>query len=248
MPVYLYCVVPSGRVNPDELLAGVSGAPVRVLSLSSPVADAWVSTIDAVPRSGDAAQRRSLGMAHDAVVSAALKGGVTPVPARAGQVFQDDEDCRRRLSERADAFARALQRLEGMVEMTATIALAALDAPAPRVSPPAATPITPDLGPGRRHLQELRNRARDGDGVRHEALAAAAELSALVKDLARDTAVRAHAHPLPGVAVSHLLARGDAETYRRRLAGHRVGLHHAAVVTGPAAPYSFAASPTDTPT
>ena len=245
MPVYLYCVVPAGAARPEERLTGVSGAPVRVISLSNAAADAWVSTIDAVPRSGDATQRRALGTAHDAVVSAALNSGVTPVPARAGQIFEDDDDCRRRLGERAESFARALDRLEGTVEMTTTVALAPLGAAAQRTAPPETIPIAPDSGPGLRHLLALRSRERAGDGVKGEALATAAELSALVKDIARDTAVRAHAHPLPGVAVSHLLARGDAETYRRRLAGHRVGEHRAAVVTGPTAPYSFATSPTD---
>ncbi len=245
MPVYLYCVVPAGRASPGPSLTGVSGAPVRRLALSHPSADAWVSTIDVVPRTSDAAQRRELGMAHNAVVAAALNAALTPVPARAGQVFADDDDCRRRLSERADAFAHALQRLDGMVEMTTTVALAPDDASAPPASAPVTNQGAPNAGPGLRHLQLLRDRARAGDGVKGEALAAAAELSALVKDITQDTAVRAHTHPRRGVAVSHLLARADAETYRGRLAGHRVGSHEAAVVTGPTAPYSFATSQLD---
>lgn len=246
MPTYFYCVVPAGSVTPDSNIAGIGDARVRALSLG-PLAAAWVSTVDAAPRTAERAERRALGLAHDRVVTAALDAGVTPVPARAGQVFEDDDDCRARLEERIETYRRALARLGGLVEMTASVELAGV-APPPqdrqRSSGDAAAPGA-ESGPGTRHLFGLRSRAREGDHMRAEALEIAAELSALVRDLTLDVAVRAHAHRRPGVAVSHLVSRTDAEEYRLRLADRRCGLHRPAVVTGPTAPYSFASNPAD---
>src|SRR5687768_11740337 len=88
MPTYLYCVLPPARAEVSPAMPmGIGGSPVRAL----PVHDvtAWVETV------GDRTVAATLErvQAHDGVVSAALAGGVTPLPARFGQTFASDEDC-----------------------------------------------------------------------------------------------------------------------------------------------------------
>lgn len=237
MSVYLYCVVPAGRVAPPANLTGVGGAAVRAIAVTQPRSDAWVSTLATLPQTVDQRARRDLGVAHDRVVSAAIESGVTPVPARAGQIFSDDAECLERLEEQAERYASALERLDGCVEMTVTVELK----PEAELEAVSESPAETESGggPGKRHLLALRARAQQGNRVRNVAVDVAAGLSSLVADLARDTAVRAHAHPRPGVAVSHLVARERSGVYRARLAGYQIGNHAAAVVTGPTAPYSF---------
>src|ERR1051326_2538720 len=95
MTTHLYCVLPDEQHDriPDGL-SGVAGARVRELPVDHLVA--WVSDVErGMPVSIDGVK------AHDAVVEAALETGSTPVPARFGQRFADDDACRAALSSRA---------------------------------------------------------------------------------------------------------------------------------------------------
>lgn len=237
--VYAYCIVPPSGAVPAPGLLGVDDTSIHVLSIVPGVADAWVSTVHAMPLAADRARRVALARAHHRVVSAALAGGITPIPLRAGQVFADEGECRRHLADREHELRDALQRFAGLVEMTATCELDGV-ALTPRPEPGPDADV--DAGPGLRHLRSLQAKERLASLVRDTALDVAREISGVVADLANSEAVRAHAHPRVGVAVSHLVARTHVGEYDRRLAGYRAGKHGAVVVSGPAAPYSFIVS------
>lgn len=237
--VYAYCVVPPAGAVPAPGLRGVDETSIHVLPIVPGVADAWVSAVQGMPLAADRARRVELARAHHRVVSAALAGGITPIPLRAGQVFADEDECRSRLADRAHELKDTLERFAGLVEMTATCEL---DGVAPTPRPEAVPDADVDAGPGLRHLRALKAREQVASLVRAAALDVAREISSVVADLARLEAIRAHAHPRVGVAVSHLVARAHVGEYDRRLTGYRAGTHGAVVVSGPAAPYSFMVS------
>src|SRR5213076_759052 len=87
--IHLYCIVPNARrgaVAPMPGLSGVSSSRVRALPLGT--FSAWVSDVErGLPIRLDGVK------AHDGVIEAALATGNTPVPARFGQRFEDDEAC-----------------------------------------------------------------------------------------------------------------------------------------------------------
>src|SRR6185436_6772126 len=112
LTTHLYCVLPDERR--DDLpadLRGIDGARVRSMQVDGLVA--WISDAErTLPVSIDGVR------AHDAVVEAALETGVTPVPARFGQRFDDDEACREALERRAESVETLLTSMQGFVEMT----------------------------------------------------------------------------------------------------------------------------------
>ena len=80
------------QCRPDS--AASTARAVRALPVDGIVA--WVSDVErGVPVSIDGVR------AHDAVVEAALETGATPVPARFGQRFDNDDACRAALASRA---------------------------------------------------------------------------------------------------------------------------------------------------
>jgi hypothetical protein len=92
----------------------VEGERVRALPVNGLVA--WVSDVArGVPVTVDGVK------AHDAVVEAALETGSTPVPARFGQRFDDDEACRAALNSRGPTVETLLATMQGLVEMTLLI-------------------------------------------------------------------------------------------------------------------------------
>src|SRR5689334_14054381 len=112
MTTHLYCVLPQevhATVPPG--LSGLAGAAVRALPVDGMVA--WVSDIErGVPVSVDGVR------AHDAVVEAALETGSTPVPARFGQRFDNDDACRDALVRQAPSVESLVSTMQGFVEMT----------------------------------------------------------------------------------------------------------------------------------
>ncbi len=105
MPTYLYCLLPATSDPPPADLVGVFGEPVRRL-VAGGVA-AWVGMVEtaAVPRTIETARR------HDAVVRAAMRTGATPLPARGGQRFDDDEHCVDEIARRKRVIAATLDRV-----------------------------------------------------------------------------------------------------------------------------------------
>src|SRR4051812_29869187 len=110
MTTHLYCVLPQGQIGALPAgLSGVAGGLVRALPVDGFIA--WVSSIAReIPVSIDGVK------AHDAVVEAALATGATPVPARFGQRFDNDEACLEAIERRASAVERLLSTVQGFVE------------------------------------------------------------------------------------------------------------------------------------
>jgi Gas vesicle synthesis protein GvpL/GvpF len=242
--VYLYAVTDAGAVEP-AVDAGVDGAPVRRLVVGGLAA--VVSSVDAV-RFSEEALRRSLedlpwleatARAHHAVVDAAAEAG--PVaPVRLATVYLDDDRVRGLLTDRAAAFAAALDRVRGRVEWGVKGFAAPSGAP---VEPEPA----PGAGPGASYLARRlaeRNRAARGQ---EEALAAA---EAAHRDLAA-TALASRRYPpqdprLTGrreamvLNAAYLVDTDGAAALRQVVEQHTAGTVRLEL-TGPWAPYSFAA-------
>src|SRR5918992_8341 len=150
MPTYLYCLVPGadGEESAPATPHGIGGGAVRVLPVGT--MEAWVSTIDesSPPATVEAIRE------HDAVVSAALATGRTPLPARFGQSWPSDASCVASVRQRAGELEPLLRRIAGLVEMTVCTLLPGR--PVARRAPGAAGD---EATPGSAYLRQLRARA-----------------------------------------------------------------------------------------
>ena len=234
MTTHLYCVVASNeRVAPTGL-AGLSGEAVRALAVDNLVA--WVSDVSRdIPLLFDGLR------AHDAVVQAALDMGTTPVPARFGQRFNNDDACRAALASRAASVESLLAGMQGYVEMTLIIT------PSTKSMIRDLEPVIPEVfepdtrGTGRKYLETLRRREMATGAVRQAIDALALRLNDAVAGLARRVMAHDSTTPLPLRTISHLVARGDLDAYRSALADVPGGREFRFLVIGPRAPYSFSA-------
>jgi hypothetical protein len=236
MSVHLYCVLPrETRSAVPEGLEGLAGNGVRALPLDSASLVAWVSEVErTLPVSIEGVRE------HDAVIDAALNTGGTPVPARYGQRFASDEDCRAALAQRAASVTTLLDTVRGMVEMT--LLFAPTTRRALRELQPAAQATASSghgAGIGRSYLDALRAR----DDRRHEIASLASELAgsvtAAVAPLVRRSLEHTAVAELPLLTVSHLITRDAAEEYRRRAESVPASDEIRILVIGPRAPYSF---------
>lgn len=232
MPTYLYCLLPPGSDAPPAALRGLADAPVRALPAGPLLA--WVSTLERIP-----APTVTTAREHDRVAASALASGVTPLPARFGQRYEDDARCIADVAARAPALVAALARVAGMVEMTATAMLGAAGEAAlagEDFTPPAGT------GAGRAYMQRLRAGARLERNLRVRAGSVAEGVRSAVSDLVCAEVMTVRQAPRPLVSLAHLIHRGDASAYRTRLATLVVkGSAGLLALGGPDAPYSFAA-------
>jgi hypothetical protein len=234
MTTHLYCVLPHQFEVIPSGLSGVAGARVRALSVEGLVA--WVS---------DAARSVVASIegirAHNDVVEAAMETGSTPVPARFGQRFDDDEACRAALESRSPSVERLIETMQGFVEMTVLIT------PSTRRMIHDLEPVIPEMldthtvGAGRRYLDTLRKReARTGEiSVATDDLAE--ELGAAAKPYVVRTLAHHTVTPMPLRTVSHLVARDHIAAYREALERVANAGDYRFLVIGPRAPYSFCA-------
>jgi hypothetical protein len=242
--VYLYAVADAADA-PDHAISGVEGAPVRRV-----VADglaAVVSSVDA-ERFGEEALRRHLedlrwletaARAHHQVVASVARSG--PVaPVRLATVYLDDQNVRALLHERASALRRALDRVRGRCEW----GVKAFAAPTP------ATDDREEAGgakPGTSYLMRRRaERDRGADRLRAAAEAAEA-VHREISDLA--VATRRYEPQDPRLSGRHeqmvlnaayLVDEAEAAALRRLVEDREVR-ELRLELTGPWAPYSFAA-------
>ena len=233
MPTYLYCLLPGTSDPPPADLAGVSGEPVRRL-VAGAVA-AWVGTVEqaAVHRTLETARR------HDAVVRAAMRRGATPLPARGGQRFDDDEHCMGEIERHERAIAATLDRVADCVEMTVHLEAehraqaSAATAPEPERSRPAA-----GAGRGREYLNALRAKRNMEHNVQTGVAGIRGVISRALGEIVRAEVVGDGRVP-GAAALSHLVPRANVSRYRDALttlaADHAVSIR----VGGPYPPYSF---------
>ena len=240
MSTHLYCVLPAkAPVTVPSGLMGVEGGSVRALPVDG--VTAWVSDVERnIPVSIDGVR------AHDAVVEAALETGSTPVPARFGQRFADDEACRAALVSRGASVESLLASMQGLVEMTIIIT------PSTRRMIRELEPVIPQMlepatnGPGRRYLETLRSREAATGAVTHATDGLAQQLADATRHVVRRSLVHQTATPIPIRTISHLIARDDITAFRRAVSGVERGREFQFLVIGPRAPYSFCALRSET--
>ncbi|MDX3239528.1 GvpL/GvpF family gas vesicle protein [Streptomyces sp. ME03-5709C] len=249
---YAYAVLRHGGVPDKEMeaLTGVAGAPVGLVT-SGPLAAA-VSPVPAADFREDALRRHledldwleAVARAHHTVI-AALSAHTAVAPLRLATVYLDDERVRHVLREDGAAFTEVLRRLAGHLEWGVKIYV---DAPQ-AAAEPAGT--AEDLSPGRAYLRARHAQRHSRDEAYRAAEEAAARVEAIGRELAAGHARhRAQQGRLAAGAGENILndaflvAHDRAESFRTRVLAAGQGLPGVRVeVTGPWAPYSFAALP-----
>ena len=231
MPTYLYCLVPAAEpTEPPVTPRGIGGGAVRVLPVRA--LEAWVSTIptSSLPATVEAVRE------HDAVVSAALATGRTPLPARFGQAWPSDADCVASIGSRADELEPMLRRVAGLVEMTVCASL-----PGSQPLPRAAVAARGDAAPGSAYLRSLRARRHRERQLRTTLEALRARVSGALASLSRGEVaeIRGSDEAL-SLSVSYLVERSGEAHFRRTVDELARGAEARLVVAGPRAPYSFA--------
>jgi hypothetical protein len=241
MSTHLYCILPSARPpRLQENLTGIDGAPVRAIDVREMVA--LVSTRE--PRrmnSVDAPRGAALAgiREHDAVVESALSSGVTPLPARFGQSFRDDDACAAGIERQASAIAALLTAIQGLVEMTLILT------PSTRRIVADLVPVLPEMigeepGVGRRYLEALKQREDATGSVRQALDALTQRLSEAANDFVQRVSVQENLAKMPMRAVSHLIPRDVIDRYREAVRAVHPTADYRFLVVGPRAPYSFA--------
>jgi gas vesicle protein GvpL/GvpF len=235
MSTHLYCVLPHAmRASIPAGLSGLAGARVRALPVEGIVA--WVSDVARELRVSIEGVR-----AHDAVVEAALETGTTPVPARFGQRFKDDDACRAALSSRATSVESLLSTMQGFVEMTLIIT------PSTRRMLRDLQPVIPEMlepptrGAGRQYLETLQAREAATGAVRTAMDKVANALNAAAEPFVRRAAVHEQLTRLPFRTISHLIQREAIADYKRAVGDVPSDLEFRFLLIGPRAPYSFCA-------
>jgi Gas vesicle synthesis protein GvpL/GvpF len=235
MGVHLYCLLP-GAVGPaiPMGLAGVAGAPVRLLSLDDLVA--WVSdAVRGLPFGADAVAE------HDAVVDVALATGATPIPVRFGQRFDDEDGCRNVLAQRSPEIHTLLNEISGCVEMTLLVT------PSTRRMLRDLEPVSPQpvrLDPwrhdaGDEYLRALRDERVGAHDIRAATAVLAERVTSAVGDFVRRAARHRTVTHMPLLTLSHLIPRDSVDAYRRAAESVPTGSELRLLVIGPRAPYSF---------
>lgn len=209
MRIYLYGLIlaRNARLVPGDV-SGIDGAAVRVLQLDSVAA--VVSDRDAAPSELKAIR------AHDDVMQAIVRGGVTATEVRFGQTFADEAELQGHLDRRPE-LAATLEALDGKVEMRLLMTL-----PAEAPAQPSAT------SPGTAYLESLRGSTRVAN------LSLRAALGPVVHAERVEELTRAN-----GVAFVHLIKREDEREYRDAVEAHP-SLTEGATILGPLPLTAFA--------
>jgi hypothetical protein len=246
MSTHLYCVLPhqmrgAGAIPPG--LSGVDGCRVRELPVDRVVA--WVSDIERDPKISapalvtDAVWFDGL-KEHDAVVEAALGTGTTPVPARFGQRFLDDDACRAALESRAASVESLIATMQGFVEMTIIIT------PSTNRMLRDLEPVIPEMLEPRargakqpRHVETLQAVEAETNAVARATDELAEQIRAATAAVVHRSTVHGAVTPMPLRTISHLVARDDIGRYREAIDTVRSGRESRFLVIGPRAPYSF---------
>jgi hypothetical protein len=233
MSTHLYCILPPTSLAAlPSGLTGIDGAAVRALDVDDLVA--WVSDVE--PRPSMLSGVRE----HDNVVEAALATGATPVPARFGQQFADDDACVAGIARQAKPVASLLAAVQGFVEMTLILA------PSTKRMVSELVPLLPDMvedepGVGRRYLETLRARETATGAVRQALDALGKRLSEAVDGLVRSVSVQENLAKMPFRAISHLVERELVDRYRDAARAVHPTSDYRFLIVGPRAPYSFSA-------
>ncbi|MEU8585777.1 GvpL/GvpF family gas vesicle protein [Streptomyces sp. NPDC048664] len=261
-----------GTAGALEGARGVAGAPVHLVGAgagadgapdSGSSLTAAVSTVPAADFQESALRHHledlewleSVARAHHTVIEC-LAAHTTVLPLRLATVYLDEERVRTMLRRDAEAFSLALRRLAGHLEWGVKIYVeSGTDAVQPSTGPAPATEGTAgaadQLGPGRSYLRARRAQRQSREAFHQAAREAAERVEAIGATMATGHARhRVQQGELAGgagenvVNDAYLLARENAEEFRARVLDAGRGLPGVRIdVTGPWAPYSFAAPP-----
>ncbi|MFE0186809.1 GvpL/GvpF family gas vesicle protein [Streptomyces sp. NPDC058989] len=251
---YAYAVARDAEGSLEDTLAGLPGvadAPVRLVRTGQD-ADVVVavSPVPAQDFEEDALRAHledlewleSVARAHHRVIEA-LAARTTVLPLRLATVYLDDERVRLMLEDRRQAFTDRLSALDAHVEWGVKIYVEAA------AGQPDETPPDTGLSPGRAYLSHRRAQRHARDDAYREA----EQVARRVEDAARAYAVdRVQHRPQQGelargpgenvVNDAYLVPQRHAEGFRADVLRVAEGLPGVRVeVTGPWAPYSFAA-------
>ena len=232
MPTYLYCVR-SDRPEVPIGLVGIDDAPVRSIDAASLVA--WVS--DTESASIDVTVERL--KAHDAVCSAALSVGETPLPIRFGQSFANDDRAREAIGARRVPLESRLARVTGCVELRVVIRHIGDPSPAAqRAADVVDETAVANEGPGTAFLRRLARAGRE-DVARD---VGCEEVRHAVRDAAKTLVVDQHpCESARGIAYFPVLVRRSDVGELRTVLGDRLSSQAIELsILGPFAPYSFA--------
>lgn len=203
---------------------GVQGAPVFVLEYG-PLAAVVSHYVGPAPVQVDAES----ALCHEGVVEELVEQRAT-LPVRFGTVMGDESHVRQQLGDREGAYLRALDKVQGRVELG--VRVLGVDGQPPS-SPPARTS-------GRDYLMDRLKEEHRVQARRAEAQLQAGTLCARLSGLAADTALQLT--PTPGLlfSASFLVDREKVAAFGRevaRLEGESASLRF--LLTGPWPAYSF---------
>lgn len=234
MPTYLYCVLaPASAERVPSGLAGIASAPIRVVKVPGPAAlEAWVATIDEEALRVSGRTLATQALLHNTVVDAALATGRTPVPARYGSRFPDDDACIADLARRAAELEATLEHVADAVEMPTLLV-----PPGLRMKS-VDKPSSNDAAAGRRYLESIRMRVADEQRRRSAAEREASRLRVTVGEIVRD---EARSFTAAGVmSIAHLISTEAVARYREAIETFEPAEDLRVVRGEPRAPYSFA--------
>jgi gas vesicle protein GvpL/GvpF len=234
MVTYLYCVLAPPRTEAlPPGLTGIAGAPVRAIVVPDRAAiEAWVATIDEKILHVTGSPLAKLALVHNEVVEAALATGRTPLPARFGTRFADDDALLHDVQGRHRGLLDRLQHVAEAIEMSVLVV------PTGHGRKALAGRTRDEPGPGRRYLESIRERTRSEELRYRGANSVADRVSEAVSRFARGE-VRSTSSSV--LSLAHLVWLGDVTAYRRTLSELDVGSEFRIIVGGPRAPYTFAA-------
>ncbi|MCT4353922.1 GvpL/GvpF family gas vesicle protein [Streptomyces sp. Je 1-79] len=233
-------------------MSGVDGHGVRLVAggglvaLTSPVPGEVFDEAALRAQLEDLARLEAIARAHHAVVDAAFAEAVV-LPLRLATVYLDESRVADMLAHHRGRFTESLAWLDGHVELGVKV-----HADPEAMAPPAAAPRATTAGassPGRAYLEQRRQRRRSTEDLYRAAGAVAVDVTNVAQALARATVVhrpqRGELSGRRGVNLTnhaYLVPADDAERFRAEVGavvGSAPGVE--VEVTGPWAPYSFAA-------
>lgn len=217
MPVRLYAICTAEAQPPPS--PGAAGEPLRM------VREGGLAALV-----GDTEERRPVPSQaelwqHEEAVEQILGSGPV-LPARFGQLLDDEDAVRTLMQERAGELLASLRRLDGAVELSVRAGLLA--------GPTGPAPATSGHESGRAYLQAVRDRGASLEQLR-------LRLRHALLPLARE-----HRERRPGlvpaaiIGAAYLVDRERVEEFRRRVATLDAELADGSIAcTGPWPPYSF---------
>jgi hypothetical protein len=227
MKLYVYCLA-AGLDALAGSPSGISGAPVRLLTVADLTVVVSDSETDAVPVT------RENALAHAAVVRSVFEL-TTPLPFRFGTLVAEPQ-LRNYIAARKAALETKLAHVRDCVEMSVKIIWDEAD-----IEQSDEEPVVAGKGVGASFLAEKRREILGNEARAARAAEISTWLREIIRGLARDEQLAVRLSEKLVLAAGHLVERANIPQYREKLAkarNERPELHF--LVSGPWPPYSFA--------